>query len=69
MPLAAVAAANQFNDPPPEGFEYVSVLIGAQAVSADGCIQGILTKFDFRMTGNARVLYDVPALVDPEPPN
>ena len=65
--VAAVAAANQFNDPPPEGFEYVSVLIGAQAVSSMDAFRAF-GKFDFRMTGNARVLYDVPALVDPEPP-
>ena len=65
--VAAVAAANQFNDPPPEGFEYVSVLIRAQAVSSMDAFRAF-GKFDFRMTGNARVLYDVPALVDPEPP-
>ena len=65
--LAAVAAANQFNDPPPEGFEYVSVLLRVQAVFAEAAFRAI-GKFDFRVTGNALVLYDVPALVDPESP-
>ena len=64
--LAAVVAANQFNDPPPHGFEYVSVLVHAQSVSpADEFMK--IEESSFRITGNARVLYGVPSTVDPAP--
>ena len=64
--LAAAVAANQFNDPPPEGFEYVSLLLRVQSVSAVDEVRNI-DEFNFRVTGDAHVLYDVPSVVDPDP--
>ena len=61
-----VKAANQFNDPPKEGMEYIAVKIHARNISTNDEAANIDGSF-FRTTGSANVLYDNPSVVDPDP--
>lgn len=52
-----ILAANQFNDPPPEGMEYLSILIYAKNISAaEDAIR--ISDADFNVTGEDNILYD-----------
>lgn len=62
----ALVNANQFNDPPPDGFQYVSLLIQVQSVSSADTFN-LIWESDFKSTGDSRVLYNTARVVDPEP--
>ena len=47
----AISAANQFNDPPPTGMEYLLVKIHAKSTYTDNNTHNI-SKYDFRVTGD-----------------
>ncbi len=59
-------AANQFNDPPETGMEYVAVRVRAQYINAEDTT-GRISSGDFKIVGSTNVLHDAPAVVDPEP--
>ncbi|NUM48200.1 MAG: DUF4352 domain-containing protein [Anaerolineales bacterium] len=61
-----VQEANQFNDPPDEGMEYIAVKVHVRNISTDDQSTSI-DSFYFKTTGSASVLYDLPSVVDPEP--
>lgn len=63
---AMVQEANQFNDPPTEGMEYIAVRVYVQYIGTnDNPTQ--IDSYYFNTTGSANVLYDLPSVVDPEP--
>ena len=64
--LAAIQEANQFNDPPDEGFEYVLVRVRARNVSWVDYTAEIDEGW-FRINGNAGVLYAGITVVEPRP--
>jgi hypothetical protein len=58
--------ANQFNDPPEEGMEYILVKARARNIgTADESMP--IDGFFFKTMGMGNVLYDVPSVVDPSP--
>ena len=59
-------AANQFNDPPLEGMEYIAVRVHARYIGT-GEISADIEGYSFSSTGSAGVLYDNPSVVEPEP--
>jgi len=61
-----VQEANQFNDPPAEGMEYIVVRVHAQYIGTKDSPEQI-DGYYFNTTGSASVLYDLPSVVDPEP--
>lgn len=61
-----IQQANQFNDPPPEGMEYVLVQVRAVSTYADGEIHSI-GQVDFKLTGSERNCYRGASVVPPEP--
>lgn len=63
---AMVQEANQFNDPPDEGMEYVTVRAHVRYISTVDESASI-DDFHFKTTGSAGVLYDRPSIVDPRP--
>lgn len=63
---AKIQEANQFNDPPQEGMEYVLALIRARFVGQALNSQSI-DSYAYETTGSENVLYDLPSVVAPEP--
>jgi hypothetical protein len=61
-----VQDANQFNDPPDDGMEYIAVKVRARNISTDDKPANISGSF-FNTTGDNNVSYDLPIVVDPEP--
>ena len=62
-----VQNANQFNDPPEEGMEYIAVKVRVRYISTvDQATQ--IDAYYFGTTGSANVMYDLPSVVDPSPP-
>ncbi|MHB8136071.1 MAG: DUF4352 domain-containing protein [Anaerolineaceae bacterium] len=61
-----VISANQYNDPPEEGLEYIAIKIHVKNVSKgdDSSIMGVT---NFNTTGSLGVLYDPSFTVAPEP--
>ena len=59
-------AANQYNDPPEDGYEYVAVKIYVHNINTEDVARNI-NDYDFNTTGSKGVLHDVPSVVDPEP--
>ena len=59
-------AANQFNSPPEDGFEYVAVKVYVHNIDTEDVARNI-NNSDFNTIGSNGVLYDVPSIVDPEP--
>ena len=59
-------AANQFNDPPEAGMEYVAARVRVQYIDAEDT-RGNISSGDFKTVGSTNVLHDAPAVVDPEP--
>lgn len=58
--------ANQYNEPPAEGMEYIAVKVQVRYISTvdeSGYIDGSY----FKTLGSANVLYDWPSVVDPDP--
>ena len=64
--LQLLKEANQFNDDPAAGLEYVLVRVGARNVSTEPGSQQI-EQYAFSMTGDQNRVYDLPSLVEPEP--
>jgi len=61
-----VQEANQFNDPPEDGMEYVAVQ--AHIRNIDSRDQSYMfDTYEFRSTGSASVLYDHPSVASPSP--
>jgi hypothetical protein len=61
-----VLAANQFNDPPEDGFEYVAVKVKVRNIGTEDEAMNI-DAYSFNTTGSAGVLHDAPSVVEPEP--
>jgi len=62
-----VQDANQFNDPPEEGMEYIALKVRVRYISTvDQATQ--IDAYYFGTTGSANVMYDLPSVVDPSPP-
>jgi hypothetical protein len=59
-------AANQFNDPPADGMEYVAFKVHVQNIGTEDKAEQIDGSY-FSTTGSANVVYDNPYVVDPEP--
>lgn len=64
--LDMVMAENQFNEPPPEGYEYVLANLFARYTGTSSTPQAVDT-FWLQSTGDANVLYQYVALVNPQP--
>lgn len=64
--LARIKEANQFNEDPAAGMEYVLVNIGARNVKPDSGTDNV-TGFEFKSTGDAGRVYDNPVIVALEP--
>jgi hypothetical protein len=65
-----VEDANQFNDPPAEGMEYVCIKITLKYLGdgqPDSTYSTALASNEFRLIGSQNVLYDVPTVVEPLP--
>jgi hypothetical protein len=61
-----VQEANQFNEPPTEGMEYIVVKVQMRYISTvDGSVN--IDGSYFKALGSANVLYDWPSVVDPDP--
>jgi hypothetical protein len=58
--------ANQFNDPPQEGMEYVAVRLHVRSIATADKTDDV-TAFSFNTLGDQNVQYDVPSAVEPEP--
>ena len=61
-----VQEANQFNDPPAEGMEYVAAKVNVRYISTTDKAETIGGS-SFKAVGSANTLYDLPLVVDPEP--
>lgn len=61
-----VQEANQFNDPPDEGMEYVAARVNVRYISTTDKAETIGGS-SFKTVGSANTLYDLPLVVDPEP--
>lgn len=61
-----VQAANQFNDPPAEGMEYVALKVHVQNIGTEDIAEQIDGSY-FSTTGSANTVYDNPSVVDPDP--
>lgn len=62
----AIQSVNQFNDPAPEGMEYLLVRIHAKCTYADSEDHSI-SGADFDVTGDRLIVYSQAYVVDPEP--
>ncbi len=60
--------ANQFNDEPEPGFEYIMAFFQVRYLATNPVvIAERITNHDFRLTGNEGALYDIPSVVSPDP--
>lgn len=63
---SAVQNANQFNEPPAEGMEYVAAKLLVRYIgTTDRAVN--ISGAEFDLTGEANLLYNWPSIVDPEP--
>lgn len=63
-----VAEANSFNDPAPEGQEYIVARVRARYLGGDN--PDVAARIDqnaFKVTGAANVIYERPSVVEPAP--
>lgn len=61
-----IAAANQFNDPPAEGNQYLIVNLAVENISTqDEALR--ISGSDFRLTGDRLIEYSSASVVEPEP--
>lgn len=58
--------ANEFNDPPEEGMEYLAVKVHARYIGTED-EPTVIDGFAFSTTGSARTIHESPAVVEPEP--
>ncbi len=61
-----IVEANPYNDPPPAGMTYLLIDVSVQYVG-DADDGERIGKYDFKTTGSKNVVYDAPAVVEPEP--
>ncbi len=61
-----IKAANQFNDPPADGMEYVLVKVKAHYIGQSNTSVSIQDG-DFKSSGSANVMYDKPSVIPPNP--
>lgn len=61
-----VQEANQFNEPPLDGFEYIAVRVHVRYIGTEDKATYIDGTF-FKSTGSAGILHDAPIVVDPSP--
>jgi len=57
---------NKFNDPAPEGYEYLLVRIRVKSIAQDSDPHSV-DEYDFRLTGSQLIKYRPPSVVTPEP--
>jgi len=62
-----VQEANEFNEPPSEGMEYIAVKVHVRYIGTEDESTQIDGSY-FQTTGSANVLYALPSVVDPAPP-
>ena len=62
----AIQSANQFNDPAPEGMEYLLAKIHAKCTYADSEEHSI-SGYDLNVTGDRLIQYSPASVVDPDP--
>jgi hypothetical protein len=62
-----VLDANEYNDPPAEGMEYLAVNLHVRYIGTVDRAENINSSY-FSSTGNAGVLYDLPLVLEPAPP-
>lgn len=58
--------ANSYNDPPPEGMEYLLVLVKSRYIGREDAEQTVAIN-TFKSIGSFNVVYDQPSLVMPKP--
>jgi len=61
-----VERANQFNDPPPDGKEYVAIQLHVRHIGTKDIHKSMDGSY-LRLTGAANVVYDSPSIVDIQP--
>jgi hypothetical protein len=61
----ALLAASEWNDPPPDGFEYIVVRIAVERTGDSEAKE--IGSVDFGLTGSEAVLYETPWLTNPDP--
>jgi hypothetical protein len=64
---AMVQNANQFNDPPEDGMEYIAIKAHVRQIGTEDAYVNI-SDAEFSITGSEGTLYDLPPVVDPDPP-
>jgi len=64
---AAIAGANQFNDPAPEGWQYLLATLRMTNISTEQEAKSVLFGIDLRVTGDRNVLYSRASVVVPQP--
>lgn len=63
----SIAEANQFNDPAPEGFQYLLATLTLINISSEQAAKSVLFGVDLRVTGDRNVLYSQAMGVVPQP--
>ncbi len=61
-----ITKANQFNDPPPDGMQYILAKVKVRYIGVENTAQNI-NGISFKSTGSKNILYDPPSVVSPEP--
>lgn len=64
--LAKIQEANQFNDPPEDGMQYILVKVHVRNIGTEDTYTNI-DAGSFNITGSKGVLYDLPFTVPPDP--
>lgn len=62
----AIAGANQFNDPAPEGWQYLLASLKLTNISTEQEAKSVLFGVDLRVTGDRNVLYSRASVVVPQ---
>ena len=63
----AIAGANQFNDPAPEGGQYLLASLTLTNISTEQEAKSVLFGVDLRVTGDRNLLYSRASVVVPQP--
>lgn len=63
----AIAGANQFNDPAPDGWQYLLATLTLTNISTEQEAKSVLFGADLRVTGARNVLYSRASVVLPQP--
>lgn len=61
-----VEAANMFNDPPGEGFEYVAIRVFVRNIGDEDTAENVNGSW-FDLTGDSNIVFESPFVVEPEP--